>query len=207
MIKRSCKNFIFTTLYEGYSPNRDKNIARHNKFKNIMQQLGFSYIEFNIRWKIPNSKKWYKEQAILLGMPSVQYFTGGYFIKKQEIPFLSGSVQLGLTKQELLLVAEKLTFENTFLFKPDDDNAIMYCKGIPKDFGYFTPDFLFNFYNTIRGQKIEFLDVGEDNFGKESFRSSMFSNMLMDSRRREFLDKLAVDLEGALRVFQIDETK
>jgi hypothetical protein len=195
MIKRSCENFIFTTLYEPYLPKRDENIARHEKFKKDIHYFGFSHIDFNVRWKVPNSRKWYKEQAILLGIRKVSHWTGGYFIGRQCINnfiSLQNTFQIGLTKDELLLIGKKMTIKSSFLLKTDDsENAVMFCDGSIKDMGLFTPDVIFNFYNDLRGQTVQFLSVGENNFGNESCRGSMFIQACMEPFRRKFLAELA----------------
>jgi hypothetical protein len=176
-------------------PKREENIARHENFKKSIHQLEFSYIDFNVRWQIPNSRKWYKEQAILLGMPKLVHLTGGCFIGRQcineSIP-LSNTFQLGLTKDELLLIGKKMTIKSSFLLKTDDsENAVMFCDGSARNLGPFTPDAIFNFYNELRGQTVQFLSAGENNFGKETRRSSLFAQSCMDPFRGKFLAELA----------------
>jgi hypothetical protein len=195
MIKRSCENFLFTTLYEPYLPKREENIARHEKFKKNIRWLGFSSIDFNVRWKIPDSRKWYKEQAILLGMPKVRRLTGGCFIRGRcinKLLSMPDTFQIGLSKGELLLIGEKMTREGSFLLQTDDsENAVMFRKGSAKDMGPFTPDTIFDFYHELRGQTVQFLSAGENNFGSESCRGSLFIESFSAQSRRKFLAELA----------------
>ena len=46
-------------LYLGWLRRRDINIARHEKYKQAIIALGCTYIEFHVRWRIPDSKKLY----------------------------------------------------------------------------------------------------------------------------------------------------
>jgi len=180
MLKLTRKNFIFTTLYEPYMPNRDANIARHNNFKRIITQLGFTYIEFNIRWRIQDSRKWYKEQAILIGCTRAEYLTE--LLRKKG----------GLPNDGIILLGKNLTHKGTFLLKTaDDENAVIYCNGDIKTTELCTPDAIFNFYNKLRGQQVQFLSFGYDNCGKETGPSGFISAMYWIPRRYELMARIA----------------
>ena len=180
MMKQGCKNFIFTSLYEPYMPNRDANIEQHNKFKKIIVDLGFTYIEFNVRWRIQESKKWYKEQAILIGVPSTRYLTA-HLGKKYDS-----------THDGIICVGKNIANKGNFLLKTaDGEHAVIYCNGDIKSTELFTPDVIFNFYSTLRGQQVQFLSFGEDNCGREKRPYNWISAMCWYARGLPLMRKLA----------------
>ena len=180
MMKRACKNFIFTTLYEPYMPNRDINIARHEKYKKTIIAFGCTYIEFHVRWRMPNSNKWYKEQAILLGTPRADCLTE-YLGKKDSLP-----------NDGIVLVGQKLTNRGTFLLKTEDcENAVTYFDGNIKRTELFTPDSILNFYNELRGRQVQFLNLDEDNCGKETRPAGWISAMGLEKSRMKLMTQLA----------------
>ena len=180
MMKQACKNFIFTSLYEPYMPSRDINIARHEKFIKTIAYLGCTYIDFHVRWRIPNSKKWYKEQAILLGTTCAGLLTG--YLRNKD----------SLSNDGIVLVGQKLTHKGTFLLKTEDcENAVFYFDGNIKHAEIFTPDSLFNFYNALRGQQVRFCRFGGDNCGKETRPTGWISAMGWSEPRMNLMARLA----------------